>query len=182
MVRLESNFVPRVGWSLPWIAGGGGAGVIALLALGFWAGSDYHGTRKTNMELRKQAQELRKGARTAPRTPELAPLDPENVRRLRAEIEELDSLLSYDGPPFLKALSHLEKRLPAEVVLENLRYSREQGELRLDGRAQDYRQLTSFLGKLEGMAGFRKTQLVRQTREPGQESIDFRIRLGGNPR
>lgn len=174
----ETNFGPRVGWSLPWILVGGGAGVVLLLAAQWGMVADTRATRASVDRLQGRLEELRERVDSATATSREIP-DPQRISRLRERIGEMESMLSLRGPSFLEVLGLLEKRTPEGVVLENLRQVRERGQVRIKARAGGFPQVTAFLGRLEEVPEFRQVRLIRQSRRPEEGGVVAEIRISG---
>ncbi len=178
MTRLETNFTPRIGGTIPWLIAIGVLVTIALSASVAWMSIERARLEAKNGALTERIEHLRLRRETLAPARRALP-DAEDIAALRREVREVNGLTGVRGRPTIAILASLERLLPEEAYLTSLHHRHGAGEVRLVAEAPEHEALTELLHRLESASEFAEALLVRQARVRTEEAsaVRFEIQL-----
>ncbi|NIR30373.1 MAG: PilN domain-containing protein [Gammaproteobacteria bacterium] len=177
-MRLETNFAPSIGRTIPWLIGIGGLATASLWALAIWLSVDRARLEQASVGLAERMAHLR--ARREALAPAQRTLpSAEDIAAVHREVSEVNALTDVRGRPAVAILASLERLLPEEAYLTRLRHRHQTGEVQLVAEAPEHEALTELLHRLENAPEFTEALLVRQARVRAEETsaVRFEIQL-----
>lgn len=175
MIGTNFSFVPRAGYSAPWLALGFlivGTGLFVLAAIFALQG---RGLRAEQADLEARLVKAKQNAQEITETvlPAASVLF-----QLRARVATVNQITGFGGEPLTDVLQRLESNLPDDIALISIRYQRRQREIVTVGETHRADNLSDVLQRLERNAVFREVRLVRQSeRASGKGGMQFELRL-----
>lgn len=175
MSGTNFSFVPRAGYSAPWLALGfliAGLGFLMLASIFALQGRALR-AEQADLETR-----LLKAKQSAQEITETVLPEPSVLFQLRARVATINQITGFGGKPMTDVLQRLESNLPDDIALISIRYQRRQREIVTVGETHRADNLSDILQRLERNAVFREVRLVRQSeRASGKGGMQFELRL-----